>query len=379
MRWIGHLDLDCFYVSVERIKHQELLGYPVAVGGSPTGRGVIASASYEARAFGVHSAMPAAHALRLCPNLILVRSHFEEYEEYSDKLYSRLLDLAPIVERASIDEFYFDLTGCEALYQHNLAGFIKRLQKLVWSDLTLPCTVALASSKVLAKIAAGTVKPAGNICIEHFTEKEFLAALSIDVIPGVGKKTSQLLRQRGFRIVQDLQNSTVEQLTEILGSNGNWIRTVALGHGSTHVETEHKRKSIGNERTFSKDISDWDALEQKMFPLVEKICSSARSRGWRAKTVRLKLRYSDFKTTTHEQSVAPTYDDPYVFHIAKRLLRDSYTKPLPVRLLGITLTNFVDEAEPELFPSNLKRDRMLTAVDKLRQRFGDDVIHIGQV
>ncbi|MEK6565718.1 MAG: hypothetical protein AABZ41_03320 [Bacteroidota bacterium] len=169
-RFIAHLDLDCFYVSVERIKNPSLNGKPVVVGGTPTGRGVVASASYEARKYGVHSAMPAGRALRLCPNLIIVQGNYGEYEDYSDRIYRRMQEFSPVVERASIDEMYMDFTGCEHLYAEDLPGLMRRLHQLVWDEFTLPCTVALSANKLVSKVAAGTAKPNGVIHVSHGSE-----------------------------------------------------------------------------------------------------------------------------------------------------------------------------------------------------------------
>ena len=379
-RYIAHLDLDCFFVSVERIKDPTLVGKPVAVGGTPTGRGVVASASYEARAFGVRSAMPTATALRLCPNLVTVRGQYGDYTKYSNALYQRVMELAPIVERASIDEMYFDLTGCEVLYNHDLPGFIKKLQKIVWDEFQLPCTIALASNKVVAKIAAQTVKPAGTIFVPHCTEQEFLAPLSVDAIPGVGKKTGEVLRKKGFHLVSDLQKTSREKLERILGKHGIWIHEVAMGCGPDELSTEHERKSIGNEETFSKDIADKNELQRIVLSLTEEVCSSLRYRHLKGRTFTLKLRYSDFQTITRATTIEPTDDDGIVFKTMKELLETSCTRHLPLRLLGVRASHLVEEEQLELklFPEDQKRTSMLKAVDKIRKKFGDDVIHVGR-
>lgn len=380
-RYIAHLDLDCFYVSVERIKDPSLNGKPVIVGGSPTGRGVVASASYEARAHGVRSAMSTAQALRLCPDAIVVRSHFGAYTTYSNKLYKRILELAPVVERASIDEMYLDLTGCEVLYGNDLPGFIKKLQKVVLKEFYLPCTISLASNKSVAKIAAGTVKPAGVIYVPHGTEKEFLAPLPIDVIPGVGKKTSEILRRKGFKLVGDLQAVSQKQVVNILGKYGLWIHDVANGLGSEHLTTEHTRKSIGNEETFSHDIADREELGRILYSLVESVCSSLRYRHLKARTFTLKLRYSDFHTITRAETITPTHDDATVFQTMNQLLNSAYIRRLPIRLLGVRASHIVDltQLELELFPDDQKRSQMLEAIDKIRKKYGDEVIHVGKV
>jgi len=378
-RYIAHLDLDCFYVSVERIKDPSLMGKPVVVGGTPTGRGVVASASYEARAFGVRSAMPTATALRLCPHLTIVRGRFGDYTKYSNKLYERILELAPVVERASIDEMYFDLTGCEVLYHNDLPGFIKILQHIVWKEFQLPCTIALASNKAVAKIAAQTVKPAGVIFVPHGTEQEFLAPLPVDAIPGVGKKTGEVLRRKGFALVADLQKIPKEKLERILGKHGLWIHDVANGLGPEELSTEHERKSIGNEETFAHDISDREELHKILFSLTEEVCASLRYRHLKARTFTLKLRYADFDTITRATSIEPTDDDTIVFKTMCELLEESYTRRIAIRLLGVRASNLVDESQLELslFPESQKRTNMLDAVDKIRKKFGDDVIHVG--
>jgi DNA polymerase-4 len=378
-RFITHLDLDCFYVSVERIKDPSLVGKPVIVGGSPTGRGVVASASYEARAFGIRSAMPTATALRLCPDLLVVRGRFGDYTDYSNRLYERVLELAPIVERASIDEMYFDLTGCEVLYHNDLPGFIWKLQRVVWNEFQLPCTIALASNKVVAKIAAQTVKPAGVIYVPHGTEREFLARLAVDVIPGVGKKTGEVLRRKGFETVSDLQAVSKEKLERILGKHGLWIHDVANGLGPDQLTTEHERKSIGNEETFGQDVSDAHELQRILAALTEELCSSLRYRHLKARTFTLKLRYADFDTITRATTMEPTHDDSIVANAMRQLLEHCYTRKIAVRLLGVRATNLVEEEQFELslFPDDRKRAQMFEAVDKIRKKFGDGVLHLG--
>ena len=377
-RHIAHLDLDCFYVSVERIKNPSLNGKPVIVGGSPSGRGVVASASYEARKFGVHSAMPAGRALKLCPGLIIVQGHYSEYSDYSNRIYERMKEFSPVVERASIDEMYMDFTGCEHLYGDDLPGFMKKLQKDVWNEFTLPCTIALASNKVVAKIAAGTVKPNGVIHIPHGSEAGFLAPHPIEVIPGIGKKTSEFLRKKGFSLVADIQRTSLQDTVKLLGKHGIWIHNASHGRGTDTLTPEEGRKSISNEETFGHDIPDIPELEKRLFSLVESVCSSARSHRWKAHTITLKLRYLDFKTITRAESISPTNDDSVVFRTVKELLRKNYTRPLAVRLLGVKLSNFLEEEEAELpLFAQGRRDPALTAVDKIREKYGDDVIHVG--
>lgn len=377
---IAHLDLDCFFVSVERLNDPSLIGKPVAVGGAPGGRGVVASASYEARAFGVRSAMSSARALRLCPRLIFVRSRHHDYGAISERLAKRMEEIAPLVERASIDEMYMDFTGCELLYNNDLPGFMHTLKKLVADEFRLPCSIALATSKTLAKIAVGTVKPDGVCIVPAGQEERFLAPLPIAVIPGVGAKTEEVLVRRGFRKISDLQQSTEERLTGLLGASGGWLFAVAHGRGSDDVSVEHTRKSISREETFGQDLRSFPDLEKELHLLVEDVSATVREKGWRARTIQLKLRYADFTTITRARTIDPTDDDPVIFDTVKGLFYASYDTRQAVRLLGVHLSNFDDAAQLELplSPHRGQREDLLKAVDKIRARFGDDVIHVGQ-
>lgn len=379
IKQIAHLDLDCFFVSVERIKDPALKGKPVVVGGSPEDRGVVASASYEARAYGVRSAMSTALALRLCPRLIVVHSRHHDYGEISDRLAARMEQIAPIVERASIDEMYMDFTGCESLYRHDLPGFMHVIQKLVADEFDLPCSIALSTSKTLSKIAVGTVKPNGVCIVPPGREEAFLAPLPIGVIPGVGAKTEETLKARGFTQISDLQKASEERLVRLLGVAGHWLFDVAHGRGSVSVSGEYTRKSISREETFARDLRSLLELEKELHALVEDVSASVREKGWRARTIQLKLRYADFSTITRARTIDPTDDDPVIFETIRSLFHAAYDTRLAVRLLGVHLSNFDDAAQMELplNPLRGQREELLKAVDKIRARFGDDVIHVG--
>lgn len=379
MRHIAHLDLDCFYVSVERINDPSLNGKPVAVGGSPKGRGVVASASYEARAFGVRSAMPASQALRLCPQLVMVRGHYDQYSEISNALYKRMMELAPIVERASIDEMYLDFTGTESLYNNDLPGFIKQLQRLVLNEFSLPCTVALSANKLVSKIAAGTVKPNGVITVPHGSETSFLAPLPVAVIPGVGKKTEEFLVSRGFRTVADVQKHTQVEFLRLLGKHGLWIHNASLGRGSESVEPDSTRKSISREETFDRDIQDLASLEKMLFDLTEDVCSTMRKKSWKARTVSIKFRYSDFSTFTRDKTIEPTNNDPAIFATAVEMLRENMDRRRKLRLIGVRLSHFVDDAQMELTldASSAKQQSVLKVVDAIRRKHGSEAVHLG--
>jgi DNA polymerase-4 len=379
-KFIAHLDLDCFFVSVERINDPSLVGKPVVVGGSASGRGVVASASYEARKFGVRSAMPTAQALRLCPNCIVVSGHHRDYSACSRRLHKRLTEIAPVVEQTSIDEMYLDFTGCEKLYGNDLPGYIKKLQAAIKKEFNLPCTIALASNKLVAKIAANTVKPEGTIFIPHGTEEKFLSTLPVEVIPGVGKITEAFLKKRGIKLVGDLQKLELKTLSNMFGMNGKWLYEASRGRGSASLHMEHTAKSISKEETFASDISNITELEKILIDLVADVCSTLRSKFFKAKTIQLKLRNSKFQTSFRRQTVKPMNYDPDIFNIAKLLLQKIYIEKNPVRLIGVGLSNFVEDVtEDELFPDSDKRENVLKAVDRLRKKYGDDLIRIGSV
>jgi len=380
VRQIAHLDLDCYFVSVERIKDPRLIGKPVVVGGSPEGRGVVASASYEARAFGVRSAMPTGKALRLCPHLTVVRGRHHEYGEISDRLYRRMCELAPVVERASIDEMYMDFTGCEHLYGHDLGAFLPKLQRLVQDEFSLPCSIALATTKTVAKIAVGTVKPSGVCVVPSGEEERFLARLPIGVIPGIGTKTEAFLVSRGFAVVADLQRLTLPEMHRLLGAHAEWLHDVVHGGGSDSVETDHIRKSIGREETFGSDLREGAQMERELRALVEDVCGRLRAHGWRARTIQLKLRYADFETITRARTVEPVDHDAVVFTAIKDLFYASYDRRRAVRLLGVQLSHFEEGEQLELAldPRTRQREEVLKAVDALRAKYGDAVIHVGQ-
>lgn len=376
---IAHIDLDCFFVSVERITDPALRGKPVAVGGSAEGRGVVASASYEARKFGVRSAMSTSRAKRLCPGLIVVRGHHSLYCSYSDRLYRRMLEIAPLVERASIDEMYLDFTGCESLHENDLPGFMPEIKRIVRDEFSLPCTVALASNKLIAKIAANQAKPDGTANVPRGTEQAYLAPLPIGVIPGVGRKTEELLNLSGFRIVEDLQKAGSDSLKRLLGAHGGWIFRAANGIGSSRLEPEREAKSISKEETFSTDISDPGELLTTLHDLVHGVCGSMRKKGLRASTISVKYRTGDFKTVSRQKKVEPTNYDPEVFLVSKSLLEELHDGKRKVRLVGVALSDFVgdDRFVCDLFSDGDKKGKAVRAVDSLRKKFGDSSIKIG--
>ncbi|NCS81853.1 MAG: DNA polymerase IV [Ignavibacteria bacterium CG_4_8_14_3_um_filter_37_9] len=381
MPTIFHLDLDAFFVSVERILDPSLEGKPVIVGGDPHGRGVVAACSYEARAFGLRSGMPIHDAFRLCPKGIYLHGHGKEYSRYSKAVKNILDRYAPIIEQASIDEFYMDFSGCEKIYG-NPYYFASLLQAEIKKELSLPCSIGIASNKYVAKISSDYAKPEGITYVVAGQEQEFLAPLPIETMPGIGKVTTKQLNARGFRIIKDITNASSDYFTTLFGKYGIAIYEHAQGKGSEFLTVERERKSIGREETFQKDISEQKVIEDVLFHLVEDVANSLRKKGWMTKTITLKLRYSDFITITRAQTIKePSNSDKIIFNTVTTLFRNAYKRRVSIRLIGVQLTNFYSSFEQEnLFDGkDEKEKRMLQAIDALRLRYGMDIVHYGAV
>jgi DNA polymerase IV len=384
---IAHFDLDSFFVSVERIMNpilcekDEAGNYkPLVVGGSADKRGVVASASYEARKYGVHSAMPMKTALRLCPHLIVVPGRHGVYSEMSSRIITRLKDFVPVIEQTSIDEGYMDLTGCEKLFHNDFTAALRFLQNLVDDEFRLPISFGMGTTRVIAKIASGKAKPRGILVVEPGDEEKFLGGLQISEIPGIGPKTEEIMKSRGFTKVSQLQELTRERLILLLGKYGEDLFDIVHGKSSTRITTDSERKSISSEETFATDIppdSDFDAL---MAVHIEEICYRLRREKLKAKTISIKLRYADFSTITRSVSIPPTGDDTVVRKMANDLFRKAYDKKTPVRLIGVGLSNFMEDVStPDLFDDgNEKRESILKTVDSIREKFGVSAIHIGK-
>lgn len=372
MRTILHLDLDAFFVSVERILDSRLNGKPVIVGGDPKyGRGVVAACSYEARAFGLHSAMPIRTAYKLCPHGIYLHGHFEEYERYSNAVKNILERYAPLIEQASIDEFYLDMTGTQIIYG-SMFAFASKLQKEIRDELNLPCSIGIGSNKTVAKIGSDCMKPNGITYIIPGMEKEFLAPMPVETIPGVGKVMKQQLNARGIYRIADITKLPSDYFSVAFGKYGIDLWRKAHGEGTEYLTIQRERKSISRETTFGKDVTSDEELKQTLFYLTGKVCQSLRKRGWETSTVEIKLRYIDFQTLVRSKTIKPTDDDKVVFDTAWDLLRKAKTRRVAVRLIGVGLTNFSSASEQEyLFEDyEMKRKKMFRAVTKIRDKFG---------
>lgn len=379
MRTIFHLDLDAFFVSVERIINPSLNGKPVIVGGNPAyGRGVVAACSYEAREYGLHSAMPIKHAYRLCPNGIYIHGHHHEYEYYSKAVKRILMKYAPMIEQASIDEFFMDFSGCKHIYG-SLFMFASKLQNEIWEKLQLPCSIGIGQNKTIAKIASDFMKPQGITYVMPGMEKDFLAPMPLQVMPGIGKETLKLLNDKGFYQLGDITKISEDYFAAAFGKYGTDIWHKANGEGKDILNSPHERKSISHERTFKQDIINKREVEQILFKLTGMACQSIREKKWQCSTVTVKLRYADFITITRSRTVKPTDDDKIIFDIALQMLRKAYTRRVAARLVGIHLTKFNPFfAQEEIFETvEDKRTKMLQAVSRIRDKYGYDVLRLG--
>ena len=379
MRTILHLDLDAFFVSVERILDPKLNGKPVIVGGDPKyGRGVVAACSYEARAFGLHSAMPIRTAYKLCPHGIYIHGHGDEYSRFSHAVENILKMYVPVIEQASIDEFYLDMTGTQKMYG-SMFAFASRVQNEIWKKLNLPCSIGIGSNKTIAKIGSDCMKPKGITYILPGMEKEFLTPMPVETIPGVGKVMKRTLNARGIFRIGDITKLPSDYFGTAFGKYGIDLWRKAHGEGTEYLTTKRTRKSISRENTFSNDVTSEKEIENTLFYLTGKVCQSLRNKGWEASTIDIKLRYSDFQTLTRAKTIKPTDDDKMIFETAWNLMKKAKTRRVGVRLIGIGITNFSPFNEQEyLFEdSEVKRKKMLRAVTRIRDKYGYNSLRLG--
>lgn len=379
MRLIFHVDMDAFFVSVEELFDPSLKGKPVIVGGQKGERGVVSAASYEARKYGVHSAMPLKTAGQLCPNGIYLDGHPERYREYSHKVHGVLLEFSPVVEMASVDEAYMDLTGTERLHGPPLEAAHK-LHERMKARTGLNCSIGIATSRLVAKVASDQAKPNGILWVQPGLEAAFLAPLDVRKIPGVGKVTESRLRELGLRKVGDLARLDARFLEKRFGQWGLALAGKSLGHDAggyfdTAIGTGDEPKSISHEHTFGEDTSGQVELESTLARLAEKVARRLREHGFHARTIHLKLRYSDFTTLTRAHTLsAPTQLDQDLIAESRRLFRHNWRAGEKVRLIGMGVSGF-DESEGQLdllqAEQREKAKRALAAVDRLRDRFGE--------
>ena len=380
MRTIFLLDLDTFYISVERIMNPSLKGKPVIVGGDPkSGKGVVAACSYEAREYGLHSAMPIRYAYRLCPEGIYLHGSFTEYERYSNMVKRYLTGLAPVIEQASIDEFYMDFTGTQKIYGSPLTlgnYIIKEIKR----KFSLPCSIGIAGNKSTAKIACDVGKPEGLIYLTPSTSKDFLGVLPVERIPGVGKKTLAKLHSFAIHKIEDITSLPLDYFTAAFGKFGVDIWHKANGEGSEYLTAEREQKGMSKEETFSKDVVSNKQIEERIFHQVCKLCHKLREDDLAASTISLKLRYSDFKTLTRSITLRePTNQDHKAYEEAVALFRKAHTRRIGVRLIGVRFSNFKAFFDQTVLFDNKGESlkRMYKAMDKIRGKYDYYAIKLG--
>lgn len=377
-RTILHVDMDAFYTSVEQRDHPEYQGKPVVVGADPKagkGRGVVAAASYEARAFGVHSAMPISRAYRLCPQAVYLRGNMQKYSDVSHEIMAILERYTDLVEQISIDEAFLDATGSVSLFgtgvelAREIKNRIRELQHLTAS-------VGVAPNKFLAKVASDLEKPDGLVVVEAGTEEAFLRPLPVERLWGVGPRMAEALHKLGLYKIGDIARFTPEELAERFGKHGEHLSRLARGIDDRRVISEHEPKSIGHETTFSQDVEDYGVVRSRLLELAEAVARRLRKHGFEAQVVTLKFRDEDFVTETRAQTLAgPTEDAEVLYSTALELLGRIELKGRKVRLIGISASRLTSvDARPkqlQLFAGEEKKRRLMRTLDTLNERFGE--------
>ena len=374
-RCIIHLDLDAFFASVEELRDPSIVGQPIIVGGDPRERGVVASASYAARTFGVHSAMPMAQALRLCPHAVVRHGHYSDYSSYSRRVMAILGEYTPLMEQISIDEAFLDVTGSGALFgpPENLA---RTIQQRIKDEVGLPSSLGVAGNKLVAKIASARAKPCGVLVVPCGQEASFLAPLPIERLWGVGKVTSQLLRSNGVSTIGDLARLPLPALQRLFGHGAESMRRRAVGIDDRLVSPESRHKSVSQERTFARDVGSLDELLRCLLKMSDEVSSQLRREGEYARVVVLKMRYPDFTTITRRITLdQPTDLAEVLYDQAGRLLRRELGPGVKLRLIGVGAAGLTRGTQLTLFETQTEQlSRLSQAVDDIRRRYGNDSI-----
>ena len=377
---ILHVDMDAFFVSVELLERPELRGKPVVVGGRPDQRGVVSAASYEARKYGIHSAMPLRTAGRLCPHAIFLDCRHTLYSEWSDRVATILAQFSPVVEMVSIDEAYLDLGGTERLHGPPLAAADKLLRAITIRT-GLPCSGGLAATRLVAKVASDQAKPRGLLWVAPGQEARFLAPLSVRKIPGIGEVTERALRALGIETVEQLAAIPQERLEKIFGQWGTALTRKARGGDSYEFVIDAEPKSISHNHTFGEDTDETGALDAMLSHLSQKACKRLREAGLTARTLTLTIRYAGFDTHTRSKTLAePTRLDTDIFAVFQQLFRKHRDHRRKIRLLGVSLSGLTHEAEQlDLLEADRrgKLEKLTSAADRLRDRFGFGSVQFG--
>jgi DNA polymerase IV len=392
-RTILHIDLDAFFCAVEETRNPALRGKAFAVGGRPEERGVVASCSYAARRMGVRSAMPMGKAIRLCPGLIIIPSHHGQYSDVSRQVMARLHDLSPLVEQISIDEAFLDISDIPEAPEITA----RKVQAQIREDLQLPCSIGIASNKLVAKIATevgkslalrgitaqGEAKPPNALTVVPFGEEaSFLAPLPADMLWGVGPKTSARLAELGMHTIGELARWPEHEIIRLFGENGRDLARHSRGVDDRPIVTEHETKSISQEVTFSKDVRDDIVLQKTLHEMSAEVGAQLRRNGLAGKTIKLKIRWPDFTTLTRQTTLhSPTDQDNEIEKTALQLMSSVRKPGQPVRLIGVGVTGLGQPVRQlGLWDGNPERERRLRAVlDELQEKYGKHVIKRGNM
>jgi DNA polymerase-4 len=371
-RKIVHCDLDTFFVSVARLQNSALIGKPVIVGGT-SDRGVVSSCSYEARRYGVHSAMPMRLATQLCPEAILVKGDYDEYSKYSNMVTEIIEERAPLVEKASIDEHYLDITGMDKFF--GCWKWTQELRQRIIGETGLPISFGLSVNKTVSKIATGTAKPCGERQVNLGTEKGFLAPLSIKKIPMVGERTYTLLRNMGISKILTLQQMEVFTMQKVLGENGISIWKKANGLDDAPVVPYHEQKSMSKEHTFETDTIDMMVLRKIILTMIDELAFDLRKDIKLTSCLTLKIRYSNFDTHTKQIKIPYTSSERVLSEKVLLLFEKLYTRRMLIRLVGVKFSGLITGSyQVDLFNDTLKDISLSSAMDKIRLRYGVDKI-----
>lgn len=371
-RNIVHFDLDTFFVSVERLINSQLKNKPVIIGGL-SDRGVVASCSYEARTFGVHSAMPMRMARHLCSNAIVIRGDMELYSKYSHMVSDIVAEQAPLYEKASVDEFYIDITGMDRFF--GCMKWTHELRNTIIKNTGLPISFGLSVNKTVSKIATGEAKPNGEKEVPGYRVMPFLHPLPVSKMPMIGNKTGHLLRSMGIVTIGTLGMIPVEMMKKVLGKNGIVIWKRANGIDNTPVKPYSERKSISTERTFDRDTIDLVRIRELLVSMVEKLCYEMRQKQRLTSCITVKIRYSNFDTHTLQKRIPYTSFDHQLIDVAKELFKRLYQRRMLIRLIGVRFSHLVQGVQQlNMFEDTATTVNLYKTMDKLRNRYGSKSI-----
>jgi len=371
-RHIAHFDLDAFFVSVEILKNPSLKGKPIIVGGDGQ-RGIVAACSYEARKYGIQSAMPSLTAKRLCPDAIFLKGSYHDYSKYSRQVTQIIADSVPVYEKASVDEFYIDLTGMDRFF--GVSQFTRELREKIIKETGLPISYGLSTSKLVSKMATNEAKPNGYLEVAAGKETAFLWPLTVDKIPGVGKQTQILLHNLGIFTIEQIANTPIDQLEYHFGKWGRKLWEKSYGISESPVEHYSEQKSISHENTFNSDFADTNFLHTELIRLTEKTAYSLREEGKLTGCVTLKLRYADFSTVSKQEVIDYTALDNILIAKVKDLFTRLYKTGEKVRLLGVRFSHLVPMTiQMNLFDDAVEKLELYKAVDDIKNQFGSDAV-----